>query len=153
MTNAEAIETLRVNYPDACYEQLREAVDAAIEALKAQDAAGDTISRQAAIDKCNDHIRQIYNSYEASQRLLDESDREYLSSLITAKNIINSIPSAEPEIVRCKDCKHFHENVWGDEIGHPDTPIILGHEMCDFWGNGCKTLADAFCSFADMRGE
>lgn len=38
MTNVEAIETLRANYPDACYEQLREAVDAAIEALKAQDA-------------------------------------------------------------------------------------------------------------------
>ena len=49
MTSAVAIETLRANYPDACYEQLREAVDAAIEALKAQDAAGDTISRKAAI--------------------------------------------------------------------------------------------------------
>lgn len=36
MTNAEAIETLRANYPDACYEQLREAVDTAIEALKKQ---------------------------------------------------------------------------------------------------------------------
>ena len=35
MTNAEAIETLRANYPDACFEQLREAVDVAIEALKA----------------------------------------------------------------------------------------------------------------------
>lgn len=39
MTNAEAIETLRANYPDACYEQLREAVDAAIEALKLQHKA------------------------------------------------------------------------------------------------------------------
>ena len=38
MTNTEAIETLRANYPDACYGQLREAVDAAIEALKTQDA-------------------------------------------------------------------------------------------------------------------
>ena len=38
MTNAEAIETLRANYPDACYEQLREAVDTAIEVLKAEDA-------------------------------------------------------------------------------------------------------------------
>ena len=37
MTNAEAIETLRANYPDACFEQLREAVDKAIEALEAQD--------------------------------------------------------------------------------------------------------------------
>ena len=50
MTNIEAIETLRANYPDACYEQLREVVDMTIEALKAPDAAGDTISRQAAID-------------------------------------------------------------------------------------------------------
>lgn len=50
MTNEEAIKTLETNYPDACFEQLREAVDAAIEALKAQDAAGDTISRAAAIE-------------------------------------------------------------------------------------------------------
>ena len=34
MTNAEAIEILRANYPDACYEQLREAVDVAIFSLK-----------------------------------------------------------------------------------------------------------------------
>lgn len=36
MTNAEAIETLRANYPDACFEQLREAVDKAIKALEVQ---------------------------------------------------------------------------------------------------------------------
>lgn len=36
MTNAEAIEILRANYPDACYEQLRCAVDMAIDALKKQ---------------------------------------------------------------------------------------------------------------------
>jgi hypothetical protein len=34
MTAEEAIATLKANYPDACYEQLREAVDRAIEALK-----------------------------------------------------------------------------------------------------------------------
>ncbi len=37
MTNEKAIETLKANYPDACFEQLREAVDMAIKALKAQD--------------------------------------------------------------------------------------------------------------------
>ena len=36
MTKEEAIETLRANYPDACYEQLRGAVDMAIEALQEQ---------------------------------------------------------------------------------------------------------------------
>jgi len=37
MTNREAIETLRANYPDACFEQLREAVDMAIFALEVQE--------------------------------------------------------------------------------------------------------------------
>ena len=36
MTNAEALETLRANRPDACFEQLRGAVDMAIDALKKQ---------------------------------------------------------------------------------------------------------------------
>lgn len=36
MTNEEAIETLKANYPDACFEQLREAVDMAISTLEKQ---------------------------------------------------------------------------------------------------------------------
>jgi hypothetical protein len=34
MTRKEAIETLKANYPDACFGQLRDAVDTAISALK-----------------------------------------------------------------------------------------------------------------------
>jgi hypothetical protein len=34
MTREEAIETLKANYPDACFGQLRDAVDTAISALK-----------------------------------------------------------------------------------------------------------------------
>ena len=59
MSNAEAIETLRANYPDACFAQLRDAVDVAIDALKAQDEVGDTISRQAAIES----VRRFYDDY------------------------------------------------------------------------------------------
>ena len=33
MTNQEAIEVLKANYPDICYSELREAVSKAIEAL------------------------------------------------------------------------------------------------------------------------
>lgn len=59
MTNAEAIETLKANYPDACFKQLREAVDISINAMTSQaektqhseeDTASDCISRKAAID-------------------------------------------------------------------------------------------------------
>ena len=34
MTREESIDVLEANYPDSCYELLREAVDTAIEALK-----------------------------------------------------------------------------------------------------------------------
>lgn len=36
MTNSEAIEVLKKNYPDRCYESLQAAVDTAIYALSAQ---------------------------------------------------------------------------------------------------------------------
>ena len=66
-TTQEAIETLRANYPDACFEQLRCAVDMAINALTAQEKIqelsndspevdkenGELISRQMAIQRCN----------------------------------------------------------------------------------------------------
>ena len=87
MTREEAIETLEANYPDACFEQLRDAVDAAIFALK------------------------------------------------------------QPEIIRCKDCEHFHY----------DMPYVIqgvavrGHEVCDFWSGGCKTAEDGFCSYAERK--
>lgn len=36
MTNSEAIEVLKANYPDPCFELLQDAVDTAIYALSAQ---------------------------------------------------------------------------------------------------------------------
>lgn len=89
MTNAEAIETLRVNYPDACYEQLREAVNAAIEALKAQDAAGDTISRRAAIGTVK-HMREVCDTDDIN---------DYYNLMLEAFNVL--LP-AQPELKKGK---------------------------------------------------
>ena len=57
MTREEAIEILEANRPDPCYQMLREAVDFAVDALKAQIDKDinvpntDCIYRQAAIDE------------------------------------------------------------------------------------------------------
>ena len=90
MTNAEAIETLRANYPDACFEQLRCAVDMAINALtkeawkeehpvspllqklatnlqSSKQDADDTISRAAAIDACI-RVRE-YRAYDEIEEI------------------------------------------------------------------------------------
>lgn len=52
-------------------------------------------------------------------------------------------------VIRCKECKHFNLNKWGKVN---DVPLIVAHEICDFWGEGCKTDKDAYCSFAERRG-
>lgn len=62
-------------------------------------------------------------------------------------DIIDTIPSADVvEVIRCKDCKHFNLDKWGKVN---DIPLIVAHEICDFWGEGCKTDKDAYCSFAE----
>ena len=57
--------------------------------------------------------------------------------------------SAEPEIIRCKDCKHFH---YDKPYVVYDIPV-LGHEVCDKWGDGCKTSENGFCFMAERRGD
>ena len=97
MTNEEAIKTLEANYPDACFEQLREAVDAAIEALKAQDADSDTISRKAAIDAIlavtgNSSVRELYEHVQEH-----ELSDMWSGGVNAAIDIIIAVPSAQPE--------------------------------------------------------
>ena len=58
-------------------------------------------------------------------------------------------PSAQPELIRCKDCKHFHYDMPYVIQGIP----VLGHEVCDFWGDGCKTSENGFCSYAERRND
>ena len=121
MTNKEAIEILRANYPDACFGQLREAVDAAIEALKAQNVAGDTISRQAAIDAVKDwYDGLICGSFKGLKKRLE------------------ALPSAQPEIIRCKDCR-WRKDQSGSTAWLPCRAIV--------------TPSDFYCGRAERRTD
>ena len=65
-------------------------------------------------------------------------------------NRLRNDPESEwVEIVRCKDCKHFHYDMPYVIQGIP----VLGHEVCDFWGDGCKTSENGFCSYAERRTD
>lgn len=74
----------------------------------------DLISRQAAIDAL-DNIRIPRNA----------SWYPYYQQALTA---VSKLPSARPEIIRCKDCKYAHLTVsgeckycdaWTDDDGYP----------------------------------
>lgn len=60
-----------------------------------------------------------------------------------------AIEALQTEVVRCKDCKHF-------EYDHPyiiQGIPVLGHEVCNAWGDGCKTDENGYCFMAERKTE
>ena len=48
----------------------------------------------------------------------------------------------EPKTGHCKDCKYFEY----DSVAKIDgIPLIVAHEICSKWGDGCKTKEDGYC--------
>ena len=70
---------------------------------------GDTISRQAAIDKINERQRKLIYCFGF--------DNDMVKIMDIARNIVIAIPSAQPQT--CEGCKHFGK--WENEVeyGYP----------------------------------
>jgi hypothetical protein len=52
------------------------------------------------------------------------------------------------EVIRCKDCKYFEYDTVAKVDG---VPLIVGHEMCNKWGEGCKTSENGYCFLAETK--
>ena len=86
----------------------------------------DLISRLAAIDRIESHIRTGDELYP-----LTDADKILNHAFETAASCVYNLPSAQPEIVRCKDCKYY------------------GYNEC-FHGRGLTVAFDnTFCSYAE----
>ena len=69
------------------------------------------ISRQAAIDALNEQIEQCdkaLGSFDISMRdgFAVKVER---ASLVAFRETLEYLPSAQPEIIRCTECKHYRE--------------------------------------------
>ncbi len=50
----------------------------------------------------------------------------------------------------CKDCKYFEY----DSVAYLDNiPLIVAHEICNRWGEGCKTKEDGYCFLFEPHEE
>ena len=85
----------------------------------------DLISRQAAIDAVN-------------RFSLGETDAVRLSMKVS--DYLNRLPSAQPEIIRCKDCIYFTPEKSGEHWN-----------VCRFY-DAPKT-ADGYCNDAERKEE
>lgn len=65
--------------------------------------------------------------------------------ILDARDKIKNLPPVkpqEPKTGHCKDCKYFEY----DSVAKVDgIPIIVAHEICKRWGDGCKTKEDGYC--------
>lgn len=98
----------------------------------------DLISRQDAIKALRDAENHAFNGF--------------YKGLVKAHKIITDLPSAQPEIIRCKDCKYFELDHFEKVDGFP-IPIIVAHEICMKWGKGCKSNINGWCFMAERRTD
>lgn len=97
----------------------------------------DVIYRQTAIDALKEHRALYCDNTPDTFSKLSYAEKSRVDELDTAIATLVNLPSAEPEIIRCKDCKHGGEN-----------PIADGRYWCE--------VHDTFmyyCSDAERRTD
>lgn len=94
--------------------------------LKEQEPSDDCISRQAV-------LTEIFK-----KPAWHNSDGSYYH----ADDIRDAVNSVKPQTGHCKNCKYFEY----DSVAKVDgIPLIVAHEICNKWGDGCKTREDGYC--------
>ena len=100
----------------------------------------DLIDRQAAIDALAKFVPYA---------ICDESTESYTNGLTDAYNLICQLPSAQPEIIRCKDCKHWKI---GTEYLRCPNPAVCGlHSFMHSFERAA--LPEDYCSWAVRRSD
>ena len=130
MTNEQAVRWLKdLLKSDLPMEQYQTALENGIEAL-GQEPCEDAISRDMALEKMADYVASGYaDSVE---------DFEEYSRIICQLPPVNP----QPKTGHCKDCKYFEY----DSVAKVDgVPLIVAHEICSRWGDGCKTKEGGYC--------
>ena len=94
--------------------------------------ATDCISRQGAIDAVNELTKWYYETFHETR-----------PTAIAVIDKLMDLPSAEPEIIRCKDCKHMIINE-----KHEAKPMI-----CCFTKMCGTTEPDWFCADGERRED
>ena len=97
--------------------------------------ADDLISRQVAIDAMENVDWYHINSNGQLVHGANSKEDEPLYKAEDVYKVLNDVPSAQPEIVRCKDCKH-HDGI-----------------RCFRWNSTIITKFDDFCSNAERRTD
>ena len=75
---------------------------------------------------------------------VDEKNHTATVSVYALDSLIEEVNKTE----HCKDCKYFEY----DSVAKVDgIPLIVAHEICSRWGDGCKTKEEGYCFLYEPR--
>ena len=86
----------------------------------------------------------------ALRNFMEDQNAHPRDKLITEQMIVRDMPSVaqEARIGYCKDRKHFEYDSMANIDG---IPLIVAHEICNKWGDGCKSSEDGYCFLFEDR--
>ena len=98
-----------------------------------------------------EHLEWLLKNHYKKESCDDAIDRSkaimiasgYCHPANVAKQLAKLPPvTPQPKTGHCKDCKYFEY----DSVAKVDgIPLIVAHEICNRWGDGCKTKEDGYC--------
>lgn len=88
---------------------------------------------------------------EVGNGVTDEDLHESADKLFKVRDILNTTVNKQEQIKgRCRDCRYFEYDHWENVSG---TPLIVAHEICMKWSDGCKTSKDGYCFLFEEEAE
>ena len=84
-------------------------------------------------------------SKENYKSIKEQVDKRDYPDMETGRAIRNGTP-----LPHCKDCKHFEYDSVAKVNG---IPLIVAHEICSKWGDGCKSSEKGFCFLFERKEE
>ena len=132
----EAIRTTDAKRCEECADEHRQLAEwlKDYKRLKEQEPCDDAISRQAVIDVIE---REQFKGDAISEieKLPPVNPQETVTEFADRCRECGKMK-------RCKDCKYFEYDSVAKVNG---IPLIVAHEICSKWGDGCKTSEDGYC--------
>ena len=97
----------------------------------------DTISREAT-------VKRLCKLADFLDEKRHGSGSPYIMAALFIQSNKEEFPSVTPSRPEghCKECKYFEYDSMATVDG---VPIIVAHEICSRWGDGCKTREDGYC--------
>lgn len=92
----------------------------------------DSLNDYMDVESCIDAFKE-YSASEAIEKIKEYEAKQKQSETSYETHC---------KIGHCKDCKYFEYDSIANVHG---TPFIISHNICNKWGNGCKTKEDGYC--------